>query len=217
MSTTHFLRVKLEPVVRVICAIIHYIYNYKLNRYIGLFISYLYTFWVIPNFRKVGIGTIFYRPIKLIGGKHITIGNYTVFGKHCVICAWDKYNDIILHPNIEIGNGCDFGEYNHITCINKVSIGHNVLTGRWVTISDNSHGISIKEMMKIPPTQRPIYSKGPIIIGNNVWIGDKATILPNISIGNGAIIAANSVVTKNVPEYCVVAGNPAKIIKQNND
>ena len=118
MSTTHFLRVKLEPVVRVICAIIHYIYNYKLNRYIGLFISYLYTFWVIPNFRKVGIGTIFYRPIKLIGGKHITIGNYTVFGKHCVICAWDKYNDIILRPNIEIGNGCDFGEYNHITCIN---------------------------------------------------------------------------------------------------
>lgn len=53
-----------------------------------------------------------------------------------------------------------------------------------------------------------------MIIGNNVWIGDKATILPNVSIGNGAIIAANSVVTKDVPEYCIVAGNPAKIIKQ---
>lgn len=69
-------------------------------------------------------------------------------------------------------------------------------------------------MMEIPPTQRPVYSKGPVIIGNNVWIGDKATILPNVSIGNGAIIAANSVVTKDVPEYCIVAGNPAKIIKQ---
>ena len=70
-------------------------------------------------------------------------------------------------------------------------------------------------MMEIPPTQRPVYSKGPVIIGNNVWIGDKATILPNVSIGNGAIIAANSVVTKDVPEYCIVAGNPAKIINRN--
>lgn len=70
-------------------------------------------------------------------------------------------------------------------------------------------------MMDMPPTQRPIYSKGPVVIGDNVWIGDKATILPNVSIGKGAIIAANSVVTKDVPEYSVFAGNPAKIIKQN--
>ncbi len=53
-----------------------------------------------------------------------------------------------------------------------------------------------------------------IKIGNNVWIGDKATILPNISIGDGAVIAANAVVTKDVPAYSVVAGNPARIVKQ---
>ena len=52
-----------------------------------------------------------------------------------------------------------------------------------------------------------------MIIGDNVWIGDKATILPGVTIGEGAIIAANAVVTKNVPAFSVAAGNPAKIIK----
>ena len=61
---------------------------------------------------------------------------------------------------------------------------------------------------------RLVVSKGSVIIGNNVWIGDKATILPNVTIADGAVIAANSVVTKDVPAYSVVAGNPAKVVKQ---
>lgn len=65
----------------------------------------------------------------------------------------------------------------------------------------------------LPPLFRPLFSKGPVIIGKNVWIGDKATILPGVTIGDGSIIGANSVVTKDVPAYSVVAGNPAKIIK----
>ena len=56
-------------------------------------------------------------------------------------------------------------------------------------------------------------SKGPVIIGDNVWVGEKATIVANIKIGQGCVIAANSVVTKDVPPYCVVAGCPAKIVK----
>ena len=63
---------------------------------------------------------------------------------------------------------------------------------------------------------RPTTSKGRVVIGNNVWIGDKATILPGVTIGDGAIIAANAVVTKDVPQYSVVGGNPAKVIKINN-
>lgn len=67
-----------------------------------------------------------------------------------------------------------------------------------------------------PPThmKRKCISKGIVQIGNKVWIGDKVTILPNVRIGDGAIIAANSVVTKDVPSYSVVAGNPATIKKQ---
>jgi acetyltransferase-like isoleucine patch superfamily enzyme len=64
------------------------------------------------------------------------------------------------------------------------------------------------------PTERKVISKGAVIIGENVWIGDKVTILPGVEIGNGVVIGANSVVTKDIPSYCVVGGNPAKVIKQ---
>ena len=92
-------------------------------------------------------------------------------------------------------------------------IGKNLLTGRWVTITDNAHGTTNLCDVQVAPATRKLYSKGDVIIGNDVWIGDKATILPGVTIGNGAIIAANAVVTKDVPAYTVVGGNPAKIIK----
>ena len=92
-------------------------------------------------------------------------------------------------------------------------IGDGQLTGRYVLITDNAHGENLPNELNIPPLASRVYSSGPVIIGRNVWIGDKATILPNVKIGDGAVIAANAVVTKNVPPYTVVAGCPAKIIK----
>lgn len=89
------------------------------------------------------------------------------------------------------------------------------MTGRWVTISDNNHGRTDRNTLQLPPVERRLYSKGNVVIGDNVWIGDKATILSGVTIGDGAVIGANSVVTKDVPEYSVVAGNPAKIINHN--
>ncbi len=106
-----------------------------------------------------------------------------------------------------------FGSYNHITCTNRIEIGDDLLTGKWVTITDNSHGNTDWDSLKIAPIKRDVVSKGPVKIGNNVWIGEKATILPGVTIGDGVVVAANAVVTKDVPSYCVVAGNPAKVIK----
>ena len=94
-----------------------------------------------------------------------------------------------------------------------MTIGDSLLTGKWVTITDNSHGETDKATLEMRPQERPITSKGPVIIGNNVWIGDKATILPGVTVGDGAVIAANAVVTKDVPAYSVVGGNPARVIR----
>lgn len=162
---------------------------------------------------------------ELVGTQYIKIGDGTEFGNYLCLTAWDSWRvernggDSIINtytPSISIGKGCRFGLYNHITAVNKISIGNHVLTGKWVTITDNAHGFTDSLSLEtIPPILRPLVSKGPVSIGNNVWIGDKATILPNVTIGDGAVIAANAVVTKDVPAYSVVGGNPAKIIKRN--
>lgn len=152
----------------------------------------------------------------------ISIGENTGFGDWIFLTAWKSYSYIeneketqqILQPDLQIGEECHFGAFNHITCTNKIIIGNRILTGKWVTITDNSHGTTDLDSLKIDPIKRPIYSKGPVIIGDNVWIGDKATILPGVTIGDGTVIAANAVVTKDVPAYCVAAGNPARIIKK---
>ena len=90
-------------------------------------------------------------------------------------------------------------------------IGNGLLTGRFVLISDNSHGGLSQTEAAIPPAARKLVSKGPVVIGDNVWIGDKVTILAGVHIGDNAIIAANAVVTENVPANTLVAGVPASV------
>ena len=172
----------------------------------------LYSKWICFKFKWDYV--LFLRNVNLIkGSEYIQIGKKSSFGKQVVLTAWDKYGGKKYTPKVIIGLNCHFGDYLHLSCINEIKIGNLVLTGRWVTIVDNGHGEITFENLKIPPIKRELNCKGPVIIGDNVWIGDKATILSGVTIGDGAVIAANSVVTKDVPPYSVAAGNPAKIIK----
>lgn len=149
---------------------------------------------------------------RLIGAKYISIGSSKI-GKDVILTAYDSVAGYNFLPEIIIGDNCNIGEFCHITAINSIVIGNGVLTGRWVTITDNSHGMTTYEDLQLSPLKRKPFSKGKVIIGNNVWIGDKATILPGVIIGDGAIIGAGTVVTKDVPAMSVVGGNPARIIK----
>lgn len=202
------------PVLKLVTDIFHSVVDYRTYRKLSLFSDYVYSLWVSHEFKSIGKNSIVYKMTRLEGGKNIEIGNHTVVGKSSVITAWTRYKDQILQPQISIGDNCDFGEYLHLTCINQIKIGNGVLTGRWVTISDNSHGESTYHDMMKMPVDRSVKSKGMIEIDDNVWIGDKVTILADVKIGEGAIVAANSVVNKNVPAYSVVAGCPAQIVKQ---
>ena len=170
--------------------------------------------WIAGKMAEAGDGVFFKYVAQLHAPQFIQIGNNTSFGKDLYLTAWGGISN--SDPNLSIGNNCSFGAYNHITCANKITIGDSLLTGKWVTITDNSHGETDKDTLGMRPQKRPITSKGPVVIGNNVWIGDKATILPGVTIGDGAVIAANAVVTKDVPAYSVVGGNPAKVIKTND-
>lgn len=165
------------------------------------------------QFKQCGKSVRFEKMDLLVGGTFISIGANTRFQRHLYLTAWNRYKDQYFSPNIIIGTDCDFGAYNHITCVNRIVIGNGVLTGKWVTISDNNHGGTSYENMLIRPQERKVVSKGEVCIGDRVFIGDKATILSGVKIGEGTIIGANSVVTTDLPSYCVVGGNPARIIK----
>ena len=155
--------------------------------------------------------SIEYPADTIIGQEYIHIGHNVSIGKRAVITAWDRHDGRTFNPRIEIGNNVNIGSDVHITAINYIRIGDNTLLGKKITITDNSHGQAALEELSESPISRKLYSKGPVVIGRNVWIGDKATILPDVTIGDGAIIGANAVVTKDVPENCVATGNPAVI------
>lgn len=194
--------------------IVSKLYPYSFKQRMKGYRKKLYSKWIVYNNKRFGKSNIFGFDVRILGGKYIKIGEQNVFGEHCMLSAWDKYNGCEYTPNITIGNNCSFGFCNHITCCNKITIGDGVLTGMYVIISDNSHGEINRESMAVPPLKRPLYSKGEVVIGNNVWIGDKVAILSGVHIGDGAIIAANAVVTKDVPAYSVAAGVPNVLLKQ---
>lgn len=174
--------------------------------------SKIYSEWTCLSF---GCKNVRFRcPVNKLRGKDkCRIGAGTGFGKNLVLTVWEAHGHHTFAPHVQIGERCNFGDYLHLTAINQITIGNDVLTGRWVTITDNSHGATDLDTLHTAPINRHLVSRGPVVIGDKVWIGDKATILPGVTIGECAIIAANAVVTKDVPAYTVVAGNPAKTIK----
>lgn len=153
-------------------------------------------------------------PRQLLGTNYIRIGENTTIHKDVILTAWNRYEEQTFTPSIKIGSDCNIGEHCHITACNRIEIGNGVLTGRYVYISDNSHGNpSNIEELSLNPILRPLYSKGPVVIGNNVWIGERVCIMSGVKIGDGAIIAANAVVTHDIPAGVLAGGVPAKVIK----
>lgn len=113
--------------------------------------------------------------------------------------------------SITIGNNTYIGENNNLRAADgDIIIGNNSFISQGITIVTSNHGISKNCLIA---KQSWISKKGKIIVCDDVWIGANSVILPDVTIGKGAVVAAGSIVTKDVPEYAIVAGNPAKILK----
>jgi len=117
------------------------------------------------------------------------------------ICACNE------NASITIGKNTTIGYNSFIFASEKIDIGDDCLIAPFVYIVDSNHGI--KKHKKINQQSN---ETSPIEICSDVWVGSSVTILKGVRIGNGAVIAANSVVTKNVNEYEIVAGSPARKI-----
>jgi len=208
----------LKIAVKIVAYLCSYCWNDKLKYQLFTlkreFITTLYK----SEFNSFGEGSLLGINSTFLNFQYISIGKGSSLGTRLTLTCYDtmKTQDEIqlFDPFISIGNGVSIGDDAHITCINKIVIGNNVLMGKKVLITDNAHGNSKRTTLDEIPARRPLYSKGPVIIEDNVWIGEKASIMPGVHIGKGAIIGANAVVTKNIPPYAIVAGIPAKIINK---
>lgn len=198
-------------IIRLLLYPFHLLYPYKLSLFLYKLFCLFYTSWICHSFKKME-GIIKY-PANVHGAKYISIYEGTIIGKHATIEAWDNFLGKSFSPSIIIGKNCTIKDRVHITSINGITIEDGVLLGPDVLITDNAHGASTRSVLELKPTDRELSSKGKVHIKQNVWIGEKASIMPGVTIGKGAIVGANAVVTKDVPDFAVVGGNPAKIIK----
>lgn len=165
---------------------------------------------------------IFYNSAKLIllpfdirGQKYIKWGNNFTAGFGCRLEAYPANKQIVL----KLGNNVQLQDYVHITATSSVIIGNDVLMASKIYISDTLHGSyaadSNDSHPAVPPAERPLSSKH-VIIGDRVWLGEFVSVLPGVTIGEGTIVGANSVVSKSLPANVIAVGAPARPIKRFN-
>lgn len=178
--------------------------KYSLYEIIDNAVSLLYTKIWHPSFRLLR------RPAYIRGGTSLEGGVGLTTGRFC------RFDLPGGKKTLYIGENCQFGDNTHIVALKSVHIGKNVLIASKVFISDTSHGSYSAENGTSPmvtPVKRPLISC-PVRIGDNVWIGENVVILAGVNIGNGCVIGANSVVTKNIEEGTIACGTPARVIKK---
>lgn len=156
---------------------------------------------------------------RIKGLRYIKFGTGVSMFRHAWIEAVYEYQGKQYSPRLVIGDGVTMSSNVHISCVNSVTLGSNVLLGSNIYISDHNHGVyhgAIQSSPSQTPSERVLSDGGSIDIGDNVWVGDNVVIVGMVKIGDGAIIGANSVVLSDVAAGEIVAGAPARSIKQFN-
>ncbi|WP_405332246.1 Coenzyme F420 hydrogenase/dehydrogenase, beta subunit C-terminal domain [Fibrobacter sp.] len=154
---------------------------------------------------SMGENIVMSNPQCVYLGEKVGVGANTYFG------PVTNYMGVAYNPKIIIGDGTWVGKNCSFAAINKVEIGKNVLFAGHVHITDHSHGY---EDVTKPMNLQRLTSKGPVIIEDDCWLGFSSEILSGVHIGKHSVVAARAVVTKDVPAFSIVAGNPARVIKK---
>lgn len=182
--------------------------SYDLLGLYRLFISLIYTKLYFPSAKIIRLPFDIRNKCNIIIGKNFTAG----FG-----CRLESFSSNTC--SIRIGDNVQINDYVHITGLSSVKIGNGVLMASKIYISDCSHGSYRGDENDsdpcVSPSERILNSK-PVIIEDNVWLGEFVSVLPGVRIGKGTIVGANSVVSKSLPDFVIAVGSPAKPIKKYN-
>lgn len=170
----------------------------QIVKILKLFYCFSYYAIFVRAYKKIS-PTVYISPLALIKNK----SNISM-GKGCIVrqCSSLGGRNISFGANVRVGHG------SHL--MGNVKIGNDVMLAPNVVLAGGGHGM---ERNGIPMVHQFYKSKGPINIGSDVWIGCNSVVVDGINIGEGAVIGAGSVVTKNVESYSIVAGNPAKFLR----
>lgn len=150
--------------------------------------------------------------INGLSQKGLVFGDKVTVGSYAIIRPTNLYGGE-AGVGLKIGNNSSIGPYSYIGCSGYIEIGDNVMMSPRVSIYSENHNFSNPE---IPMIEQGV-TRSFVKIEDDCWIAANSVILAGVTIGKGSVIAAGSIVTKDVPPYSIVAGNPAKVIKSRTD
>jgi acetyltransferase-like isoleucine patch superfamily enzyme len=154
---------------------------------------------------------ICFPPNALFNEQYIHIGEGTLFGPQITLSAgMVPGQEMVTDPVISVGDRCLIGKGSGIVGHLEIRIGDDVWTGHHVYITDQNHGYADLDL----PISKQVMPERPVSIGNGSWLGHGTVVLPGVSIGRHVVVGANSVVTSDLPDNCVAAGVPARVITQ---
>jgi acetyltransferase-like isoleucine patch superfamily enzyme len=160
--------------------------------------------------KEMGDNSFIFMPRKIRGRSYIEIGNDTCINSNAWIDAIERYQEQKFTPSIKIGDNVHVGQYSCIMCIDSICIDDGCVLSEYVYITDLFHGFDPTKGLIM---SQNLISKGNVKIGESSFIGYRACIMPGVTLGKHCIVGANSVVTKSFPDYSMIAGSPAKLIK----
>lgn len=178
----------------------------KINK--GLWWIYTQTL-LRRRFVCVGKKTIIFKPMRIDYPNSIKLGNQVFIAESAWLMGSSKESNVSL----QIGDNTVIGNYSHIVATKDVCIGRYVLIADKVFITDCTHEYQNSEK---PIMEQSVRFLNAVSIGDGAWIGENVCIL-GASIGKHSIIGANTVVITDIPDFCVAAGNPARIVKCFNE
>jgi acetyltransferase-like isoleucine patch superfamily enzyme len=163
------------------------------------------------RFGALGPGSVICFPATaLVNERYIRIGRDTMIGPHVSLSAgMVPGQECLTDPVVRIGDRCLIGRGSGIVGHLSIEIGDDVWTGHHVYITDQNHGYEDLDR----PISVQVAPEKPVRIGDGSWLGHGTVVLPGATIGRHVVIGANSVVRGDIPDLCIAAGNPARVVR----
>lgn len=164
------------------------------------------------RFAAFGEGSIIcWPPVTLYNERYIEIGAGTMIGPSVALSAgMVPGQECVVSPVVRIGDRCLIGRGSGIVGHFSIVIGNDVWTGHHVYITDQNHGYEDVSL----PISRQSQPERPVVIGDGSWLGHGTVVLPGVTIGRHVVVGANSVVTRDLPDFSVAVGSPARVIRR---